>query len=244
MLLPPPKPAWYMSIDWSTIGYWLFLAGSILYIAQASIPYYYSSVPPSYNATAAAKANDESYYYALDDGYEAPYYSKNASGWEGLWAAIIFEIESIIYIFGWWVARESERQHNKTPMIWWKDWNFHGNTFFFMGSTGYLIVAYWALESSHYEESDVGLLAMSVVFIFDSWFYFFALLGGAHSRAGRPHGAHGAHNYVFRVRNRLLLLRQHSLHRRERRVRRRGGASAPGRERGRHEHAWSCDFCR
>ena len=197
LLLPSPKPKWYMTVDWSTIGYWMFLAGSILYIAQASIPYY--TPAPSSSATASDGTTDDAAadYYDLDDGYEGPYYSKNATGWEGLWAGIIFEIESSIYIFGWLVARESERQHNKTPMIWWKDWNFHGNLWFFLGSTGYLIVAIWALESSHPYESAVGLIAMSFVFLFDSVFYFMALLGGSHSRSGRPHGTHAAHNYTL-----------------------------------------------
>lgn len=165
---------WFVIFDWAKLGYWLFLAGSIIYFAQALIVYY----QPKQNDDSSESSNNT----YDDDGYDPPYYSKNVSGWESVASGIIFLVESLIYNVGWYLNYSYIHNLNEAD-VWYKDWNFHGNLWFLIGSIGYLVTAIFELELKHSKQAKILDLVIAIIFIFDSFFYLFALFSGAHSRS-------------------------------------------------------------
>lgn len=115
-----------------------------------------------------------------DEEYSVSYYSpgpmtaNDVSGWLGMVAAILNVIESMFYIIGWHVDRDTG-----DPKIvleaWFKDWNFWGNWFFLFGSLGYIFTSYSFLESVYYSECIIVSITMGALFICDRFHNVFFL---------------------------------------------------------------------
>jgi len=109
------------------------------------------------------------------------------SGWLSFSAAIIFLVESFLYMYGWHIGRKSMAdswsQGRVKPFF--QDWNFWGNFFFIVGSIGYQINSFAELTDSYQTEALILDFSMAVCFVIDSLLYLFALFEGEHSRAPR-----------------------------------------------------------
>ena len=155
----------FENFDWVGYGYILFMIGSILYFIQALNPF-------------IGDDNDDNngYYYQ-----GSPMSEYNIAGWISLIACIIFVIESVMYIIGWYVSR-NYGDPNIELSDWYLDWNFWGNLFFLIGSIAYLFTSITFLDARFESYSDIINVFTGLLFIFDSLFYLFAIIWSNHSR--------------------------------------------------------------
>jgi hypothetical protein len=164
--------AWYETFDWIGTGYILFIIGSTLYFIQALDPYLDPYIETS--------ADDNKLFGYYSDG---PLDDLGISAWLSLVAGIIFVIESMFYIISWYIGRNCGDMNIKLNE-WYFDWNHWGNIFFLVGSLGYIFtsVVYMSGRRIYHQQADAVNLAMGVLFVFDSIFYFLAIVQSEYSR--------------------------------------------------------------
>eukprot|EP00475_Leptophrys_vorax_P018182 TRINITY_DN2480_c0_g1_i2.p1 TRINITY_DN2480_c0_g1~~TRINITY_DN2480_c0_g1_i2.p1 ORF type:complete len:318 (+),score=72.17 TRINITY_DN2480_c0_g1_i2:162-1115(+) len=137
--------------QWSVVGYFFYITGSVLYFAQAFGPWY----PDLYNDPNFNNMN--------------------------LAAAYIFIIESTIYMVGWVLGRQQILREGYKPIPILQDANLAGNLLFLLGSIGYAVTAHWSAQNVHPNQQVIVNFAMAVVFVVDSFLYLYAIKQGAHS---------------------------------------------------------------
>ena len=148
-----------ITVDWSTIGYCFYNFGSLIYLVQACLAF----SPVDYYAPGVA-----------------PFFAADIGGWLGILAALVFLIESTIYVGAWNLGRKYD-----TTLLWWEDWNFWGNALFSIGSTGYLVTSVFDLLGVYSYLSSVANFWIAVLFVVDAICYIFAMRKGAKARATR-----------------------------------------------------------
>jgi uncharacterized membrane protein YtjA (UPF0391 family) len=155
---------WYLKFDWIGSGYILFVVGSLLYFIQACDPFFKTKVDDD-----DAKLNG---YYS-----DGPLDDTGVSGTISLAASIIFVVEAVLYIISWYLCRNYGDM--SIPISnWYLDWNHWGNILFLVGSVGYIYTADIFMSSRKKDHVIMSIVnvAMAVVFVFDSIFYFLALV--------------------------------------------------------------------
>ena len=154
---------WLVTFDWVTYGYTLYILGSSIYFVQALNPF----LPDS-------DSGDElqSYYSYYEDG---PLTDNNVSAWMSVVAAIVFVIESCMYIIGWYIGRTYGDQ-NIVLNPWYLDMNHWGNVVFFGGSWGYLYTSYTYFHTNLATTTHFYNICMGVLFIVDSILYLLAII--------------------------------------------------------------------
>lgn len=104
-------------------------------------------------------------------------------GLDGFIAAVIFIIESSIYIWGWYIGRRLLRICKVCPLPWYTDWNFWGNLLFWVGSWGYLFTDTCFWLECYPRQCVYTNIILGIIFVFDSIFYTLACFDGETSRA-------------------------------------------------------------
>ena len=171
------------------------MIGSLFYFVEALAPYAKccdQGPSNSNNSTVNSTVIQDDYYYYYSEYLEEhPLYQDHQDGWYGMAASALFDIESSIYIFGWWLGRQQMAGNGDRLYPWYTDWNFWGNILFFFGSLGYnftdmtyLLSEYDSNVTDTYKTTyNVIYLLLAINFIVDSFCYLIAALGGETSRA-------------------------------------------------------------
>ena len=160
---------WLVEFDWVTSGYILYMLGSSIYFVQALNPF----LPEE----KVEEAMEDAYYSYYEDG---PLTENHISAWMSVVAAFIFVIESSMYIIGWYIGRTfGDQSISLNP--WYLDMNHWGNLLFFLGSLGYLYTSYTYFHEELARTTHLVNIFVGVLFIFDSLFYFFAIIWAENS---------------------------------------------------------------
>lgn len=149
---------WTRKVDWGLNGYFLFCIAAWLYFLQSLSP------------------------------FSPGMFTHAEEAWMGFTAAMLFLIESIMYVFGWYIDRQIHIERGEMLARLGETWNFWGNVLFVMGSIGYVVTSAMVLLNCC-EEANMELnLYLAVLFIFDSVIYTFGVYAGESSRVARPEG--------------------------------------------------------
>ena len=152
-----------VTFDWVTSGYILYILGSSIYFVQALNPF----LPDN-----DIEEEESVYYSYYEDG---PFTDNDISKWMSVVAAIIFVVESSMYIVGWYIGRTFGDQ-SIVLHPWYLDMNHWGNLLFFIGSLGYLYTSYTYFHENLAQTTHFVNICMGVLFIVDSILYMLAII--------------------------------------------------------------------
>jgi hypothetical protein len=114
--------------------------------------------------------------------------SHREEAWVGFTAAMLFLIESLMYVYGWYIDRQIHIERGEMLARLGETWNFWGNVLFVMGSFGYVVSAAMVLGNCC-EAANMELnLYLAVLFVVDSIIYTIGVCAGETSRVARPEG--------------------------------------------------------
>ena len=92
------------SFDWALNGYFLFVVGSILYFIQALAPFIHYPIDGRVDSS-AIDAHYQNVTLAVTTQEYYPLYDNRIDAWVGILACILFDLESVMYIWGWILSR-------------------------------------------------------------------------------------------------------------------------------------------
>jgi hypothetical protein len=159
------KDHWFYFVDWVLLGYFLFLIGSILYVAQSWLAY----------------------------NHQADDYTYQTQGNLGVASSAVYMIEAALYLLGWALDKlhlqQMQSNFDRSQSRYYSfrlskyylsnaaiDWDFCGNLLLFISAIGYQIAAIGWQQWIFIEQVEILDITLAFLSLLISFFYFLAIV--------------------------------------------------------------------